>query len=237
MINKTSKHNSEPLLEALSYLSGRYILPSFQRDFVWKMEQIENLFNSIRLGYPLGDMLFWRINLAQTNQNVQNEAFYRFSLHFHEDSNSIAQTKVSLFPSLDYWVVLDGLQRLTSLNIGLVGSYYKREESGGPEIEYILYMLVSEDTKNPFRFLKYDETHGVDGYFNRKTGEKWFRVREIFSVKNAQDLPGIGYLTWSEEDRIVAFKERLNNLTIEFSEITEFEYNEAKSNKSDLLTE
>lgn len=32
MINKTSKHNSEPLLEALSYLSGRYILPSFQRE-------------------------------------------------------------------------------------------------------------------------------------------------------------------------------------------------------------
>ena len=66
IINKTSKQNSEPLSKALNHLAARrYVLPSFQRDFVWKMEQIENLFNSIRLGYPFGDLLFWRINLAQ----------------------------------------------------------------------------------------------------------------------------------------------------------------------------
>ena len=127
MINKTSKHNSEPLSEALNHLAARrYVLPSFQRDFVWKMEQIENLFNSIRLGYPFGDLLFWRINLAQGNQNMQNEAFYSFIQFFHEDKNTIVQAKASLLPGNDYWVVLDGQQRLTSLNIGLLGSYKKR---------------------------------------------------------------------------------------------------------------
>ena len=232
MINKTSKHNSEPLFEALNHLAARrYVLPSFQRDFVWKMEQIENLFNSIRLGYPFGDLLFWRINLSQGNQDLQNETFYSFLLHFQEDINTIIQPEASLLPGNDYWVVLDGQQRLTALNIGLLGTYKKREETDGPELEYALYMLVSEEVENPFKFLKFEYARGGALLFDRETGEWWFRVRDIFYADNVHNFPGIRHLTLGAEDRISAFKERLNNLTIEFSEITEFDYNKAKSGK------
>ena len=97
---KTSKHNSEPLFEALNQMSRRrYVLPSFQRDYVWKMEQIENLFNSIRLGYPFGTLLFWRINLAENDNTLQNESFYSFFQHYNEDKNNIKQQNCSLLPS------------------------------------------------------------------------------------------------------------------------------------------
>ena len=39
MNTKKEKHNSEPISSALNYLnSGRYVLPSFQRDYVWNMD-------------------------------------------------------------------------------------------------------------------------------------------------------------------------------------------------------
>ena len=172
---KSSKHNSEPLAEALNYLSGRrYVLPSFQRDFVWKMEQIEELFNSVRLGYPFGTLLLWRINIGSDANVLQNESFYTFIQNFCEDKNNTGQQKWSLLPGNDYWVVLDGQQRLTSLNIGLLGSYRKRaryQRKNNPDYpEFRLYMLVSEDVENPFRFIKNEESHLEECFTDPKTG-------------------------------------------------------------------
>ena len=229
---KTSKHNSAPLYEALEHLQHtRFVLPSFQRDFVWKMEQIENLFNSIRLGYPFGTLLFWRINSAQNNQSFQNESFYRFSSYFLEDRINIAQSKAPLLPGNDYWVVLDGQQRLTSLYIGLLGSYKKRARYQRKENldypEYKLYMLVSEDVENPFRFLRAEDTLDAECFIDPKTAQKWLQVKTVFYADKTRDLIQPFALSSSEGDRVSDFKNRLNNLSIEFSEMTGFDYNEA----------
>ena len=89
-IQKTSTHKSEQLGNVLNYVqSNRYVLPSFQRDYVWKMEQIEELFNSIRLGYPLGSLLLWNINTSYDNQNFQDESFYGFLGHYGEENSSL----------------------------------------------------------------------------------------------------------------------------------------------------
>lgn len=37
---------------------GKYLLPAIQREFVWKSEQIENLFDSLMNDYPIGSFLF-----------------------------------------------------------------------------------------------------------------------------------------------------------------------------------
>ena len=230
-MKKTSKHNSEPLATALNYLSGRYVLPSFQRDYVWKMEQIEELFNSIYHGYPFGTMLLWRIN-SNGDSPLLNETFYQFLFHYHEEKSNKAQNKISLLPNVDYWVVLDGQQRLTSLNIGLLGSYSKRaryQRKNNPDYpEYKLYMLISKDVENPFKFLKVSDIPTVSDCFpDKTTGEKWLLVKRIFMADKARDLTRLFHLSTDEEDRVTDFKESLNNLKIEFSEMTGFNYNEA----------
>lgn len=230
-MKKTSKHNSEPLATALNYLSGRYILPSFQRDYVWKMEQIEELFSSIYHGYPFGTMLLWRIN-SNGDSPLLNETFYQFLFHYHEEKSNKAQNKISLLPNVDYWVVLDGQQRLTSLNIGLLGSYSKRaryQRKNNPDYpEYKLYMLISKDVENPFKFLKVSDIPTVSDCFpDKTTGEKWLLVKRIFMADKARDLTRLFHLSTDEEDRVTDFKESLNNLKIEFSEMTGFNYNEA----------
>ena len=40
---------------------NEYLLPAFQRDFVWSAEQIEKLFDSLMKGYPISSMLFWKV--------------------------------------------------------------------------------------------------------------------------------------------------------------------------------
>ena len=229
---KTSKHNSEPLATGLSQIATRrYVLPSFQRDFVWKMEQIENLFNSIRLGYPFGTLLFWRINMAETVQTLNNETFYGFILNFQEDKNDISQREAPLQLNNDYWVVLDGQQRLTSINIGLLGSYKKRaryQRKDNPDYpEYHLYMLVSDEVENPFKFIKVEDSKRKESFSDPKSGQKWLLVKKIYYAQKTRDLTKSCSLSESEEDRVDEFKEKLNRLNIEFSEITGFDYNEA----------
>lgn len=37
--------------------SNQYILPAIQREFVWSDKQIENMFDSLMRGYPIGSFL------------------------------------------------------------------------------------------------------------------------------------------------------------------------------------
>ncbi len=41
---------------------NEYLLPAFQREFAWKSEQIEKLFDSLMCGYPTSSMLFWKVH-------------------------------------------------------------------------------------------------------------------------------------------------------------------------------
>ena len=51
------------IFEAMENIkSGKYVMPAFQRQFVWGMEQIEKLWDSILLDYPIANFLYWRID-------------------------------------------------------------------------------------------------------------------------------------------------------------------------------
>jgi uncharacterized protein with ParB-like and HNH nuclease domain len=55
--------DSITIFEALQNIkSGKYVMPAFQRQFVWSMEQIEKLWDSILLNYPIATFLFWRVD-------------------------------------------------------------------------------------------------------------------------------------------------------------------------------
>lgn len=57
-----------------------YVLPAIQREFVWKIEQITKLFDSILRGYPIGSFLFWNVN----SNDINNYIFYDFIKDYHE---------------------------------------------------------------------------------------------------------------------------------------------------------
>lgn len=78
-------------------VAGDYNIPAFQRDYVWKWEQISDLMNSISLGYPIGII---------TISNAQNSSL---SHGKNEIIESITKTNSRAY------VVVDGQQRLTSI--------------------------------------------------------------------------------------------------------------------------
>lgn len=40
-----------------SVINGEYLIPKFQRDFIWTPKQIIDLFDSILKGFPIGSII------------------------------------------------------------------------------------------------------------------------------------------------------------------------------------
>src|SRR4051812_4535782 len=80
-----------------------YLLPSIQREFVWSAEQIEDLFDSLMRGYPVGSFLFWKV-LAENSQKYR---FYEFMQNYDAFENVHLQPYGIPIPR-DLTLVLDG---------------------------------------------------------------------------------------------------------------------------------
>src|SRR5688572_31152939 len=78
--------------------TGDIKIPAFQRAFIWTEAQVLELLESIYRGFPIGSVLFWRVN----------EKVFKIA---RPDSTSFPETPEE-YP-LSY--VLDGLQRLSTL--------------------------------------------------------------------------------------------------------------------------
>lgn len=111
--------------DAIDAINQRdYLLPAIQRKFVWSSHQICVLFDSIMRGYPINTFMMWEIK----NDGIKNDyKFYEFlksyCQRFSEENPHVA-TNASY---KDFRAVIDGQQRLTSLYIGLCGTYaYKK---------------------------------------------------------------------------------------------------------------
>src|SRR5690606_28475965 len=95
-----------------------YVLPAIQREFVWSPAQIERLFDSIMRGYPIGSFLFWNVE----REHCRSYKFYEFLNRYHQRDER-HNPDADLTGDESVTAILDGQQRLTSLFIGLRGSY------------------------------------------------------------------------------------------------------------------
>lgn len=103
-------------------VTRRYLLPAIQRKFTWSTSQIEVLFDSIMRGYPINTFMFWEVTDAEVKSNFR---FYQFLEKYCEpfrENNPDFDTK----GQGNFQAVIDGQQRLTSLYIGLKGTYAYR---------------------------------------------------------------------------------------------------------------
>ncbi len=99
----------------------KYVLPAIQREFVWSRDQICRLFDSLMREYPIGSLLFWRVD----PENVGRYTFYEFMRDYHQKDRPYCE-KADLPDDREVIAILDGQQRLTSLNIGLRGEHAQK---------------------------------------------------------------------------------------------------------------
>lgn len=165
---------------------NKYVLPSIQREYVWSTEQIERLFDSIMQDYPIGAFLFWEL---MDNQNTLYD-FYSFLRNYHQ-KNATHNPKIDLKGMNNSVAVLDGQQRLTSIYIGLKGTYaYKlprlqwKNDAAFPKRKLYLNIIEECQTGNnkyEFSFLTDEEKINDENHF-------WFLVGDIISMKELGDI-------------------------------------------------
>ena len=203
--------------------SKKYLLPSIQREFVWGTEQIEKLFDSLMMDYPINSFLFWKVS----KENTKEFKFYEFLRDYNQKDNR-HNPKANLNGTDDIIAILDGQQRLTSLYIGLKGSYayklsYKRWSDPQAYPKRKLYLNLMEgatdraDFKYDFRFLTDDEVkegnNSRDEEGNRMAF--WFPVGEILNITQEHEVNAYlikNKLNSLEEDQALFANEALFKL-------------------------
>ncbi|GAA7362345.1 DUF262 domain-containing protein [Helicobacter pylori] len=113
-------------------LNVRYFLPDIQREYVWLKKadekKIEQLFDSILRGYPIGSFLFWKLqkeDIAKSDEQDENKLnfqLYQFITNYDERKPHNEKIRIEQIMRDDLYIVLDGQQRLTSLYIGFKGT-------------------------------------------------------------------------------------------------------------------
>jgi len=182
-----SYQTAKTIKDVISNIQSReYVLPSIQREFVWEMDQIETLFDSLMRDYPIGTFLFWQVDVNK----IREFEFYEFLDKYHEQ-HSRHNKKASLPSSKGVIAVLDGQQRMTSLYVALCGSYserkkYARKSAAASYEERRLYLNLlkkaeESEKEYDFSFLTKDEAQSQGGFF-------WFDCSKILGFQNMSDV-------------------------------------------------
>lgn len=181
---------------ALDHVSRNdYVLPAIQREFVWSAEQICRLFDSVVRGYPIGTFLFWNVPPELSREF----RFYGFMREYHE-LKSKHSAPIGVSDPRGITAVLDGQQRLTALNLGLLGYLATRKKYGranNPSAYPTRYLYLDvefdpfeddDETLYRFGFL-------TEGDAARRAGDgTWFRVGDILDLEE-----GPGIFRWVQE--------------------------------------
>ncbi|ELB19867.1 DUF262 domain-containing protein [Enterococcus faecium] len=160
--------------------NNEYVLPALQREFVWKPEQIERLFDSIMKGYPIGSFLFWNVQ----NENIKKYEFYNILKEYHQ-RDARHNVKINISHKDNVTAILDGQQRITSIYIALKGTYsykikgaWKNNDNAYPSRKLYLNIVspnldTNRDVYFDFRFLTNEEAED----FTENT--LWYPISDI----------------------------------------------------------
>ncbi|MBA8828302.1 DUF262 domain-containing protein [Alpinimonas psychrophila] len=164
-----------------------YLMPAIQREFVWGVDQITKLVDSLMRGYPVGSFLLWDVK----PETAQSYTFYEFLTNYHERDNPYAD-RATVTAGSGTIAVLDGQQRLTSLNIALYGSFAEKKKyawwnSTDAFPVKRLYLNLVDDPDEEELGLKYDLRFLTDAEASAEEGgqDKWFRVGAVLDLTNS----------------------------------------------------
>ncbi len=156
-------------------IAKNYQIPTFQRDVVWKQENVKKLWDSIYKFYPLGSILIWKTDLKLQN-------------HRQIGGHQIADTN---FNRTEYQYILDGQQRSTSLLTSLYGGTIEKKPDFNPILYVDLTIPIDSDTDDESyknRFLFWNEIDDKNGELRPNIGKnKRFNnglIVKLIDIKN-----------------------------------------------------
>lgn len=177
------KYKSESINNVIKNINNDiYVLPTIQRQFVWKESQITDLFDSIMRGFPIGSFLFWKADKKTM------PSYRKFVRDFDVKEKNLETIESNEDP-ITY--VLDGQQRISALYIGLEGSFTpkrgKREKR--LHLDLLYEPTENDETKYQFKFIEQLEG-GKENYRivkdkDGKIKNCWFLLSSL--LRNSRD--------------------------------------------------
>ena len=177
---------SDTIATIIPRLNNDLFLPAMQRDYVWKVDQIYSLFDSLMQGYPISTFLFWKAPAANAN-DIERYAFLKI---VNARNNPTIQAELDL-NGRRITFVLDGQQRLTSIHVGVLGAYKVPNGPGAGATSKLLFINVLHDPNitdrsSGHRYHFEFRENGNSGYFqstttNEREPQYWVSVPNIYS--------------------------------------------------------
>ena len=169
---------------ATNLQNGTYVIPDFQRDFVWDISQSASLLDSWIKGYPLGSFILWTTDeiLCPIKQIGDTVIYYK-------KDETVKTT-----------YILDGQQRITSIFAAIKGLTIKKKSYADivvnldvdlEDYEADIVTVRTEDTN--FANISFSELYEGDLYniitnYDRKYHKKIDSIRKRL---NELDFPSI----------------------------------------------
>ena len=180
----------------LEKIGRNTFLPAIQREYVWGPSQVERLFDSIMCGYPISSFLFWKIREEKKKDWVSYDFIKDFDAeHPH---NTVANLNGV---NQDIYLVLDGQQRITSLNIALRGSYrffYRKWKSTKLYLNLLWTRPEDDPEEMKYQFLFKEDDEDLP---RAEYPQLWYLVGDILNFDDAEDAKD------ALEDRLEPFSD------------------------------
>jgi len=192
MSNLLRDIGSEPqkITDVIEHLrKDEYLIPTFQRDFVWQPENIRKLWDSIFRFYPIGSLLYWETDsYLQTPRKLGGFAF-------PHDEDTVRKFK-------DWKYILDGQQRATSLLVSFLGGRGRVE--GNEDFDYTMYF---DATKEEGEF-----------FFAGEHSKRAKSVDPAFLVR-LRDVPDWGFTFYKDISAVPGFNSTIEHNLQQLSKI------------------
>ena len=170
------------IADIVRQLNRDIYLPAIQREFVWGPNRIERLFDSVMSDFPIGSFLYWRLD----EKHKEEWPIYEFIREFNSEvpHNNLANMAGI---NKDITLVLDGQQRITSLFIGLRGSYrYFYYRWHLTQLYLNLLKSPTPNEENPEELVYQFEFRESDTPDSEKV-QHWYKVGRILDHADAED--------------------------------------------------
>ncbi|GAA7626124.1 DUF262 domain-containing protein [Helicobacter pylori] len=195
--------SDKSIKDVVDGLNVRYFLPDIQREYVWLKKadekKIEQLFDSILRGYPIGSFLFWKLqkeDIARSDEQDSdklNFQLYQFITNYDERKPHNEKMRIEEIRRDDLYIVLDGQQRLTSLYIGLKGTrtlrkkWAKKNDNPNAYEEKRLYLNLKHQPNmdNP------EDNYQFEFHAKKPENDEnhfWFKVGDILGLKESSNI-------------------------------------------------
>ncbi len=227
--------------DVVDELNVRYFLPDIQREYVWLKKadekKIEQLFDSILRGYPIGSFLFWKLQkediakIDEQDSDKLNFQLYQFITNYDERKPHNEKIRIEQIKRDDLSIVLDGQQRLTSLYIGLKGTRTLKKKNAkinNPNAyeEKRLYLNLKHQPNmdNP------EDNYQFEFHAKKPENDEehwWFKVGDILELKSVVNYA----IKHKLGDKESALLEKLNKAFHTEQLISFFEETEKNLNK------